>query len=256
VIGNLLTNAAKYTDPGGRIALLARREGTHLLIRVSDNGVGLPAEQLGRLFEMFSQLPTASGRSQGGLGIGLALSRALVRLHGGDIEARSAGLGLGSEFIVRLPPSCLDTSVAAAHRDGANQAATARSNTGLRILVADDNRDTAQSLQELLRLSGHEVQLAYDGEEALAAFKRDEPDVALLDIGMPRLSGLDVARAIRSLPGGQRAIMIAITGRGQARDRRDALEAGFDHHATKPVDPAHIQELIAVGRSGAAAHAS
>ena len=256
VIGNLLTNAAKYTDPGGRIALLARREGAQLLIRVSDNGVGLPAEQLGRLFEMFSQLPTASGRSQGGLGIGLALSRALVRLHGGEIEARSDGLGLGSEFTVRLPASCLAASVAAEGSDSATQAATARGATGLRILVADDNRDTAQSLQQLLRLSGHEVQLAYDGEEALAAFKRDEPDVALLDIGMPRLSGLDVARAIRSLPAGQRAIMIAITGRGQARDRRDALEAGFDHHATKPVDPAHIQDLIAVGRSGAPARAS
>jgi len=256
VIGNLLTNAAKYTDPGGRIALLARREGAQLLIRVSDNGVGLPAEQLGRLFEMFSQLPTASGRSQGGLGIGLALSRALVRLHGGEIEARSDGLGLGSEFTVRLPYSCLAASVAAEGSDSATQAATARGATGLRILVADDNRDTAQSLQQLLRLSGHEVQLAYDGEEALAAFKRDEPDVALLDIGMPRLSGLDVARAIRSLPAGQRAIMIAITGRGQARDRRDALEAGFDHHATKPVDPAHIQDLIAVGRSGAPARAS
>jgi signal transduction histidine kinase/CheY-like chemotaxis protein len=256
VIGNLLTNAAKYTDPGGRIALVARREGTQLLVRVSDNGVGLPAEQLGRLFEMFSQLPTATGRSQGGLGIGLALSRALVRLHGADIEARSAGLGLGSEFIVRLPASCLAPSVAAASRDDARQATPARGNTGLRILVADDNRDTAQSLQELLMLSGHQVQLAYDGEEALAAFKRDEPDVALLDIGMPRLSGLDVARAIRLLPAGQRAIMIAITGRGHARDRREALEAGFDHHATKPVDPAHIQDLIAVGRSGAAAHAS
>ena len=256
VIGNLLTNAAKYTDPGGRIALLARREGSQLLIRVSDNGVGLPAEQLGRLFEMFSQLPTATGRSQGGLGIGLALSRALVRLHGGEIEARSAGLGLGSEFIVRLPASCLAASGAADGGDGATQAAAARGVTGLRILVADDNRDTAQSLQELLRLSGHEVQLAYDGEEALAAFKRDEPDVALLDIGMPRLSGLDVARAIRSLPAGQRAIMIAITGRGHPRDRRDALEAGFDHHATKPVDPAHIQDLIAVGRSGGAVRAS
>jgi CheY-like chemotaxis protein len=205
---------------------------------------------------MFSQLPTATGRSQGGLGIGLALSRALVRLHGGDIEARSAGLGLGSEFIVRLPASCLAPSVAAASRDDAHQATPARGNTGLRILVADDNRDTAQSLQELLMLSGHQVQLAYDGEEALAAFKRDEPDVALLDIGMPRLSGLDVARAIRLLPAGQRAIMIAITGRGHARDRREALEAGFDHHATKPVDPAHIQDLIAVGRSGPAARAS
>jgi signal transduction histidine kinase/CheY-like chemotaxis protein len=256
VIGNLLTNAAKYTDPGGRITLLARREPTQLMIRVSDNGVGLPADQLDQLFEMFSQLPTATGRSQGGLGIGLALSRALVRLHGGDIEARSDGLGLGSEFIVRLPASCLAPSTAPDDRAGATPAVITRGATGLRILVADDNRDTAQSLQELLSLSGHQVQLAYDGEEALAAFKRDEPDVALLDIGMPRLSGLDVARAIRSLPAGKRAIMIAITGRGHPRDRREALEAGFDHHATKPVDPAHIQDLIAVGRSGAAARAS
>jgi len=256
VIGNLLTNAAKYTDPGGRISLQARCEASQLLIRVSDSGVGVPAEQLGKLFEMFSQLPTATGRSQGGLGIGLALSRALVRLHGGDIEARSAGLGLGSEFIVRLPASCLASSAVAPGREGAMRAAMTRGTTGLRILVADDNRDTAQSLQELLLLSGHQVQLAYDGEEALAAFKRDEPDVALLDIGMPRMSGLEVARAIRSLPSGQRAIMIAITGRGNARDRREALEAGFDHHAIKPVDPTHIQDLIAVGRSGPAARAS
>jgi PAS domain S-box-containing protein len=253
VIGNLLTNAAKYTDPGGRIGLTAQRQGMQLLIRVADNGVGLPADQLGKLFAMFSQLPAANGRSQGGLGIGLALSRALVRLHGGEIEVRSDGLGLGSEFTVCLPSGCVAPTSQAADGSGSAPAAAAQRTTGLRILVADDNRDTAQSLLELLRLNGHEVQVAYDGEEALAAFKRIEPDVALLDLGMPRLSGLDVARAIRQLPAGQRAIIIAITGRGHARDRREALEAGFDHHAIKPVDPVHIQDLIAFGRSGSEA---
>jgi CheY-like chemotaxis protein/two-component sensor histidine kinase len=248
VIGNLLTNAAKYTDPRGRITLSARRDGPQWLISVADNGVGISPEQLGRLFEMFAQLPTSAGRSQGGLGIGLALSRALVRLHGGDITATSAGAGGGSVFTVRLPaePMASDSEPSGAAPDaGAARIAV----PALRVLVADDNADAAESLAALLRIDGHEVHVAYDGEQALAAFSQLEPQAALLDVGMPRLSGLEVARAIRRLPAGKRAVMIALTGWGQPRDRSEALEAGFDHHTTKPVDPTHIQALIAASRT-------
>lgn len=254
VVGNLLTNAAKYTDAGGSVALRARREADALLIRVTDSGVGLAADHIARLFEMFSQLPSATGRSQGGLGIGLSMSRGLVRLHGGDIEATSAGVGHGSEFTVRLPASCIVQSVPASgsSADNAPLRAVANARAGARVLVADDNVDAAESLAELLRLVGYEVHVAHDGEQALAAFKRCEPDVALLDVGMPRMTGLQVARAIRSLPAGQRTILLAVTGWGQPRDRLEALAAGFDHHITKPVDPSEIQSLIAGSPANAA----
>jgi PAS domain S-box-containing protein len=245
VIGNILTNAAKYTDPGGRITLRAALEGDALLIRVADTGIGLAPGQMTRLFEMFSQDPSAIGRSQGGLGIGLSLSRSLVRLHGGDIEACSAGIGRGSEFTVRLPLG----AVGALSDPNAHAAQSAPAFSLRRILIADDNVDAADSLAELLRLEGHEVHVAYDGEEALAHFQQFQPDAALLDVGMPKLSGLDVARGIRSLPGGKHTVMVAITGWGQTRDRLDALAAGFDHHATKPVDPAQILDLINQGAS-------
>jgi CheY-like chemotaxis protein/two-component sensor histidine kinase len=240
VIGNLLTNAAKYTDPGGEVSVSAALERDQLAIRVADSGIGLTGQQLGRLFEMFAQAPAAIGRSQGGLGIGLALSRSLVRLHGGDVEAASDGPGRGSTFTVRLPATLLVPAAAA----GAAPPGAVRSAPARRILIADDNVDAADSLAELLRMEGHEVHVAYDGRQALAHFSRHQPDAALLDVGMPELTGLEVARAIRRLPAGRRVTMIAITGWGQARDRSDALEAGFDHHATKPVDPALVLRLI------------
>jgi signal transduction histidine kinase len=240
VIGNLLTNAAKYTDPRGRILCQAVDEGDHVMIRVRDNGIGFTESQAAEMFDMFSQAPAALGRSRGGLGIGLALSRSLARLHGGDIMALSMGPGEGSEFIVRLPRGTR-------HADDAGDLSVERTAVaGLprRILIADDNVDAADSLAGLLELEGHEVHVAYDGQQALEQFCKHTPDAAFLDVGMPKMSGYEVARAIRGLPTGQRIVMVAITGWGQIRDRHAALEAGFDHHTTKPVDPIKILSLI------------
>ena len=248
VLGNLLTNAAKYTDPGGHIGLDVRVEADAVVMRVTDDGIGLEPDQLGRIFEMFAQIDDAKARSQGGLGIGLAMSRGLVELHGGRLTARSAGAGRGSEFTVHLPAA----SCALRRQDGASSPhATVAGPEGasLRMLIADDNIDAADSLAALLRMHGHVVHVAYDGEAALAAFHRFEPHAVLLDVGMPRKSGLEVARAIRGSPAGKRAILIAVTGWGRERDRRDALEAGFDHHTTKPMDPAQIQGFLTTRRA-------
>lgn len=249
VLGNLLTNAAKYTDPGGFIRLGARLDAGELAIRVADNGIGLSPDQFDRMFEIFAQMPASAGRSEGGLGIGLALARGILELHGGKISVSSDGPGLGSEFTVHLPPSCVDGATSAvlqppvAESLSGGQIIKAR-----RVMVADDNVDAAESMAEMLRLDGHEVHVSYDGEQALAEFRRFLPEVALLDVGMPLLSGLEVARAIRSSDSGHGATLIAVTGWGQAHDQESALSAGFDHHATKPVNPSHIRMLIAEAR--------
>jgi two-component system CheB/CheR fusion protein len=239
VISNLLHNAAKYTQPGGHIWLFVEQVGSQLQVRVCDNGIGIPREMLGRIFDMFSQGGSAGDHSQGGLGIGLTLVRRLVDLHGGTVEATSPGPGKGSEFIVRLPVAAAPAEAANAHAEAA-AASPARAR---KVLVVDDNRDAADSLSMLLTSRGHQVRVAYDGLEAVGAAVAFHPDVVLMDIGLPKLSGYDAARRIREARGSE-VQLIAITGWGQDEDRRKSREAGCDHHLTKPVDPEAIARLI------------
>jgi PAS domain S-box-containing protein len=239
IFTNLLTNAAKYTDSHGRIALRVMPAQGWVVVSIRDNGIGISAEQLPRVFDMFAQAHPILERTQGGLGIGLALVRGLVALHGGSIEARSEGLGRGSEFIVTLP-----TLECGPGTDAAPSAPESSSRAVRRILVADDNPDAADSLAMTLRLLGHEVEVAHDGRQALAIAAIVHPDVALLDIGMPEFNGYDLARQIRAEPWGRHMVLVAVTGWGQEEDRRRAVEAGFDEHLTKPVNPARLVSLI------------
>lgn len=244
ILLNLLNNSAKYTESGGRIELVARREGDHVEFVVRDNGVGIAAEMLPRIFDMFTQADQPLERSHGGLGIGLALARRLVDLHGGTIVARSAGVGRGSEFVVTLP--CLAHRLATRPRPDAPKAAAAVMRR--RVLVVDDNVDAADSLAILLRLQGHDVRMAHDGLEALQVAESFRPEVVVLDIGLPKLNGYEVARALRAEPWGREPVLIAVTGWGHETDRRRSAEAGFDHHLVKPVDPAALHELITAHR--------
>ena len=242
VISNLLNNAAKYTEPGGHIALTAERRGGDLVLTVRDTGVGISAEMLPGIFEMFAQVDRSLERSQGGLGIGLTLVRRLVEMHGGTIEARSEGIGRGSEFVVRLPvrgerPEPARPEFRPAGRERPAPAPR-------RILVVDDNHDAARSLARLLKLAGNEVQTAGDGREAVVAAAAFRPDAVLLDIGLPVLNGYDAARQIRAQPWGGDMVLIALTGWGQDEDRRRSREAGFDHHLVKPVDTDTMMRLL------------
>jgi signal transduction histidine kinase len=238
ILTNLLTNASRYSDEGSHIDLTSRIEEKTLVLSVRDHGIGIAPNDIVGIFEMFSQIDAIEVRSAGGLGIGLALVKGLAELHGGSVEAHSAGLGRGSEFIVRLPIAALEP-VRATARD-AGQPKT----PGRRILLADDNRDAADSLAVLLKLAGHEVRVAYLGRDALALALEFHPDTAVLDIGMPDLSGYEVAAGMRRQPGGDRIRLIALTGWGQENDRRRAKEAGFDLLLVKPVDPDHLQESL------------
>jgi PAS domain S-box-containing protein len=243
VFGNLLNNSAKYTDPGGRIELIAEVDGCMVTVRVRDNGIGIPAEHQPRIFEIFSQVDHGIERSQGGLGIGLTLVQGLVEMHGGSVEIHSAGTGHGSEFVVRLP-------VSRSNRRGEQPSARlnrARS-TRRRILVVDDNRDAAASLVMMLSLLGHDTRTAHDGLEAVELAEAFRPDVILLDIGLPKLNGYDVCQRIRQNTWGQGMIIIAATGWGQDEDRRRSHEAGFDHHMVKPVDPTALDQILATAR--------
>ncbi len=231
VFSNLLNNACKYTEPGGHIWLTAERQGSDVTVSVKDAGVGIPPEMLPRVFEMFTQIDRSSERSQGGLGIGLALVRRLVEMHDGRIEAFSDGAGRGSEFVVRLPLFVEKPKAPRTEPTVGKQATTAR-----RILVVDDNRDAAASLAMLLQLIGNETFSAGDGLEAVEAVEKFRPDVVLLDIGLPRLNGHDAARRIREQPWGKDIVLVALTGWGQDEDRRKSREAGFDTHMVKPVD--------------------
>jgi PAS domain S-box-containing protein len=244
VLDNLLSNASKYTDEGGNIALSASSDGQQVTIRVQDNGIGVAPEAQGQIFEMFSQVSSAIDRAEGGLGIGLALSRGLVGLHGGTIEVRSAGVGMGSEFVVTLPLAgarAQGAAPAAAPAEPARAAGPARR----RVLIADDNADALETMVALLEMEGHEVHSAADGHEALALAQQTRPDIAILDIGMPGLNGNELAARIRASDWGRGVKLIALTGWGQAEDRARSSAAGFDHHLTKPVDFERLSALLA-----------
>ena len=239
ILANLLTNAAKYTDRGGQIQLRAWREGESIALAVRDNGIGIAPAMIPRLFNLFAQAETALTRSEGGLGVGLALVKGFVHMHGGTVEARSDGPGTGSEFIVRLPAG-------GTPKEDREEMATQSPEPSkrLRVLVADDNVDAAETCAMLLRLWDHEVQVAHTGREALSLAEAFKPQVALIDIGMPQLNGYQVAEAIRAQPWGRRTRLVAVTGWGQDEDKQQAREAGFDHHVTKPVDPTRLQPLL------------
>jgi signal transduction histidine kinase/ActR/RegA family two-component response regulator len=247
VFSNLLNNAAKYTEPGGHIWLTAQREDGVVAVRVKDSGIGIAAEQLPYIFEMFSQVTPALERSQEGLGIGLSLARGLVQMHGGTIAASSDGVGKGTEFMVRLQVAdgdAIDRSAAAP--------APSTPMANRRVLVVDDNVDGCVSLTTLLGLLGYQTRAAHDGLEAVGEALAFRPDAVVLDIGLPRMNGYDAARQIRrDQPD---VTLIAVTGWGQEEDRRRALEAGFDHHLTKPVDPAALLRLLAEPRAGVRAY--
>jgi PAS domain S-box-containing protein len=240
VFGNLLNNSCKYTGPGGAISLTAKRNGDEVLVSVRDNGAGIPADKIHTIFDMFMQVDRSSERSQGGLGIGLTLVKRLVEMHGGSIEARSAGKGQGSEFVVRLPLANTTGALPLPVPDRAAESSTER-----RILIVDDNRDSADSLAMLLEITGNKTYLAHDGEEALKAIEQHRPEVVLLDIGLPKLNGLEVCRRVREQPWGKNIMIIALTGWGQDDDRRRSEEAGFNGHLVKPVDYDKLLDLLA-----------
>ncbi|HEX4614140.1 MAG TPA: PAS domain S-box protein [Urbifossiella sp.] len=244
VVGNLLTNAAKYTEPHGRIWLTAEREGGGAVLRVRDTGIGIAPHMLPRIFELFVQVDHASTKAQGGLGIGLTLVKNLVEMHNGTVEARSEGLGRGSEFVVRLP--LVAQAVDPDHGPEARaQADPLPSRSGNRLLVVDDNQDAADSLAMLLRLQGHEVRVAYSGMAALEMTKTYTPDVVFMDIGMPGMDGYEAARRIREQPGLGKVVLAALTGWGQKEDRRRTAEAGFNHHLVKPPEPKAVDSVLA-----------
>ncbi|HUG93426.1 MAG TPA: ATP-binding protein, partial [Planctomycetaceae bacterium] len=290
IVGNLLSNACKFTGRGGRIWLTVEVEDGKVtgdkvtksgdiaadgspegrdggsspchpltlspcqfaILRVRDTGVGIAPDQLRRIFDMFVQVDSSLERSVGGLGIGLTLVKSLVELHGGTVEVHSAGIGEGSEFLVRLPivtetPEPQPPTPAGGEPTAIGEPAAA---TSRRILVVDDNRDSAESLALLLNLSGHETQTAYDGLETIEAASTFRPDVVLLDIGMPRLNGYEAARRIREQPWGQDMLLVALTGWGQEEDRKKSREAGFDGHLVKPVDYDALGKLLAEVRPG------
>jgi PAS domain S-box-containing protein len=239
VFSNLLINAAKYTDPHGKIHLSACQQGAEIVILVRDSGIGISTEMMPRLFTMFTQADGAQGRTEGGLGVGLALVRGVVALHGGTVHAHSRGLGCGSEFSVRLPVS--QHASAVQQLDGAVDIAPG---VGARILVVDDNRDAADTCAALLELSGHLVQTAYTGREALDRASSFRPHAVVLDIGLPDLDGYALAQQIRATTWGRQALLIAVTGWGQSEDKRRAQEAGFDHHLAKPVAAEALESAL------------
>ena len=245
VFANLLNNSAKYSEAGGLITVRVEPEGDQVTVTVADKGIGIEPEMLPRVFEMFTQAGRPGLHPQEGLGIGLTLVRRLVELHGGTVEARSEGIGHGSQFVVRLdldtqPDTEQELSRGVADRQSDDE----DDSDGLRILVADDNRDAAASLAMMLDLGGHEIRTAHDGIEAVKVADDFKPDLALLDIGMPRLDGYATARELRGRPWAKGLVLVALTGWGQDEDRRRSSDAGFDRHLVKPVDPAVLEQML------------
>jgi signal transduction histidine kinase/ActR/RegA family two-component response regulator len=243
VVANLLTNAAKYTDPGGTITLAAQRESAGLVIRVTDTGIGLTETALSQVFGMFSQVESALERSQGGLGIGLALVKGLVELHGGSVRAESEGLGRGSTFTIYLPHSAL-VHTPPSHANSETLYEVRSESACCRVLIADDNRDAAKSLAMLLQVSGHEVTTAHSGTEVIELVRHECPDAFILDIGMPGMTGYALAEHIRAQSWGRDVLLVALTGWGAQEDRQRALASGFDRHFTKPVDTKEIEKTL------------
>jgi PAS domain S-box-containing protein len=240
VFSNLLINAAKYTEPGGHIQLRAWADEQNVVLSVRDNGIGIAAEMLPQVFNMFFQSNSALGRAEGGLGVGLSLVRGLVALHGGTVQARSEGPGTGSEFIVRLPlgtpaPECLGAEA---------DVEAVSTEIGLKILVVDDNRDAADTCAMLLEASGHHVQTAYTGRQALELARTFHPHALLLDIGLPDIDGYRLAQRLRATPWGRGAVLVAVTGWAQEQDRQRAIEAGFDQHLVKPIAAETVESLL------------
>jgi signal transduction histidine kinase/CheY-like chemotaxis protein len=241
VISNLLNNAVRYTDPGGRIGIAAKRDEGSAVIMVSDTGIGIAADALPRVFDMFVQANARDSRAQSGLGIGLTLVRSLVEMHGGSVAARSAGAGLGSEFLVRLPLARHDTRLAPAAAG-----ATGRTIPGLpRVMVVDDNRDAADSLAAVLKLLGAEVRVSHDGRSALDELEAFRPAAVFLDLGMPGMDGYETARHMRAREAARDTMIIALTGWGQESDRRQTEAAGFNQHLVKPADITALRAVLA-----------
>jgi PAS domain S-box-containing protein len=242
IVQNLLNNAAKYTPSGGHIRLAVEERDGEAVIRVRDTGIGIPADLLPKVFDLFTQGDRSLDRSEGGLGIGLTLVRKLVRMHGGSVEAHSEGPGRGAEFVVRLPLLAVPSTPASSPDQDAE---TSSQGSSRRVLVVDDNADSLESMEVLLQIWGHEVRTAHDGPAALAVAAEYRPDVVLLDIGLPGMSGYEVAQRLREVPGLAGTTLVAVTGYGQESDRRRTRDAGFDRHLVKPVEPNHLQEILA-----------
>jgi signal transduction histidine kinase len=240
IVGNILNNAVKYTNPGGRIELAAQPHGEHVQICIRDNGIGIDPQLIPTVFNLFAQASRGDPGGQTGLGIGLALVKRLVELHGGDVQAHSEGLGKGSEFTVRFPL----TAGAAAQLHQPQASAQPKPVAGRRILIVDDNRDALESLARLLQLAGHETYQASDGQQALALAGEKRPDLMMVDIGMPGMDGYEVARRLRAQPWGTNMQVVAVTGWGQDADRRRSREAGFDSHWVKPLDEQKLAALL------------
>ncbi len=240
VISNLLTNAARYTPPRGRIRLRARQEAGQAVVSVIDNGIGIPRQMQQAVFEMFTQIRPPAERSDSGLGIGLMLVKSLMAMHGGSVEVESQGTGQGCEFRIKLP-AVVEPPPEETDDDTEEQTPAG---TGRRVLVVDDNRAAAEMLGKVLSLLGHEVLTAHDGRQAIDMAAGHLPEVVLMDLGMPHMSGYEAARSIRQTDWGRKMTLIALTGWGQAEDRERTRDAGFDHHLVKPADPTEIQRLL------------